>query len=309
MIKELLYDEGIIVRVLGRSAFLPAEGELSTTLVLDSIRRLRPDLAAVASVPVGSGIDVPLRTRTQCVGCSYRGMLHALKVVTRKHNGIVTGDIGCHDAGSFPPIELQSTVFCMGSSIPMASGIAHTGLDRPVFAVIGDSTFFHNGMLGLANAVYNKARLVVIVNDNSTTAMTGFQPHPGSGEDARGGQAPQISVEKVALALGASVLKMNPYDIPEVIRTLEQAMGQQGVSVIVSSAPCYLLATRQGQTPFEPRAVSTDEERCNGCKICINDFGCPAIYFADDKAHIDEAVCVGCAMCVDVCKRGAMKWN
>jgi indolepyruvate ferredoxin oxidoreductase alpha subunit len=175
--------------------------------------------------------------------------------------------------------------------------------------MIGDSTFFHNGLLGLVNAIYNKAKLVVIVNDNGTTAMTGFQPHPGSGEDVRGQQAPRISVEKLCLALGAKVRTVSPYDIPGVIKVLEQALGEQGVSVIVSAAPCYLLATRQGQTPFEPRAVCMDEERCNGCRICINDFGCPAIHFVDDRPHIDEAVCVGCGMCVDVCKRGAIEWN
>ncbi|MBM4430386.1 MAG: indolepyruvate ferredoxin oxidoreductase subunit alpha, partial [Chloroflexi bacterium] len=135
MIKEILFEEGIQVQVLGRSSFLPGEGELSPAVILESLRELDPNLPADdARVPPLS-LPLPLRTRTQCVGCAYRGLLHVLQGVVRKTKGIVTGDIGCHDMGSFPPLELQSTIYCMGSSIPMAAGLAYSGLGRPVFAI------------------------------------------------------------------------------------------------------------------------------------------------------------------------------
>ena len=166
---------------------------------------------------------MPIRIRTQCVGCSHRSLLNAMKEVTRKHKGIVTGDIGCHDAGSFPPIELQSTIYCMGASIPMAAGLSKSGLGRPVVAMIGDSTFFHMGLPGLVSASYNRANITVVIGDNGTTAMTGFQPHAGSGINVQEQEVPKISIEEVAKAVGATVRKVNPYNISETKKALEEA--------------------------------------------------------------------------------------
>jgi indolepyruvate ferredoxin oxidoreductase alpha subunit len=306
MLKEMFYDAGEEIRVLGRSGFVPAEGELSEKTVLQALAALDSSFQQfIPQLPVPS-VSVPMRTRTQCVGCSHRGLLHALKLVARKTKGIVTGDIGCYDAGAFPPMELQSTIYCMGASIAMGSGIAHSGFEKPVFALIGDSTFFHSGVPGLVNAVHNEAKLIVIVADNRTTAMTGFQPHPGSAESARGERAPAISIEKIAEALGVPVQTVNPYDIDETLAALNQAVKHQGASVIVAAAPCYLYSRQQGGIMFEPRKVAVDLERCNGCKVCVDYFGCPAIHFADEKASIDLLACVGCLLCVDVCKRGAI---
>ena len=175
------------------------------------------------------GLTVPVRTRTQCVGCGYRTLLHALKIVARKHEGIVTGDIGCHDAGSFPPLQLQSTIYCMGSSIPIAQGMKYAGVNRPVFSVIGDSTFFHNGIIGLVNAVYQKGKIIVVLCDNGTTAMTGFQTHPGSSVNIKGDKTSFIDVEKIGQALGVPTRIVDPYDIREVRETLEQAIRDEGV--------------------------------------------------------------------------------
>jgi indolepyruvate ferredoxin oxidoreductase alpha subunit len=307
MLKELLYGEDTKVEIVGRSGFLPKEGELSTTLVLKSLAALYPDLEKSIPETAPIEIKVPVRTRTQCVGCQYRGLLHALKLIARKTHGIVTGDIGCYDAGSFPPLELQSTIYCMGSSIPIATGIAYSGFKQPIFAIIGDSTFFHNGILGLFDAIHSGVNLVVIICDNRTTAMTGFQPHPGSETDIRGKPALAIDIARLTKAAGAtSVQSVNPYDIKEVTVALEKAVGKKGVSVIIASMPCYLQARRTGNLGFAPRKVTLDPDRCNGCKICVTYFGCPAIHFSEDKATIDQATCVDCGMCVSVCKRGAI---
>lgn len=310
ILKQLFYDEGLKVEVVGRSGFLPSEGELSATIAVKSLVELYPELKKKIPATVPLEMKVPIRTRTQCVGCQYRGLLHSLKLTARKYKGVVTGDIGCYDAGSFPPLELQSTIYCMGSSIPMASGIAHSGYDRPVFAIIGDSTFFHNGVLGLLNAIHSGVDLVAIVCDNRTTAMTGFQPHPGSEINVRGEPALAINVARLATAAGATSARVvNPYDIPQCKEALEKAVKEKGVSVIVATMPCYLVARRTGELGFTPRKVVLDEERCNGCKICVTFFGCPAIHFSEGKATIDYGTCVECGMCVEVCKRGAITWS
>jgi indolepyruvate ferredoxin oxidoreductase, alpha subunit len=306
LLKEILYDAGRKIQVLGRSGFLPAEGELADTTVLQAIATLDASFQQFMPQSLPLSVSVPTRTRTQCVGCSHRGLLHALKLVARKTKGVVTGDIGCYDAGAFPPMELQSTIYCMGASIPMASGIAHSGFDKPVFAIIGDSTFFHSGVPGLINAVHNEARLIVIVADNRTTAMTGFQPHPGSDENVRGEHVRATSIEKIAEALEIPVQTVNPYNLDETMLALDQAVKHSGVSFIVASAPCFLYAKGRGETLFEDRKISVNPELCNGCRVCIDYFGCPAIQFDGALASIDPLTCVSCMLCIDVCRRGAI---
>lgn len=308
LFKKIFHEEKIEVEVLGRSGFVPADGELNLQVVLEAIQKADPFVKVSQPEVPPLNVHIPIRTRTQCVGCNYRGILNALKQVVRKYKGIVAGDIGCHDAGSFRPMELQSTIYCMGSSVPMASGMVLAGLNRPVFAFIGDSTFYHNGLLGLINAATQKVNVNVILGENTVTAMTGFQPHPGTGTTISGEKTIQVNVPKLAEALDISYRVVNPYNIQECRQALEAAVKEEGPSLIVSSMPCYLLSTRRGKKVFEPREVRVDLERCNGCMICINDFGCPAISLnkKEKKVSIDPMICVGCALCVDVCKRGAI---
>ena len=306
-IKALLFDHGIHVKVLGRSSFLPGDGELSPETVLDAIERVDPDVKVKKPEIPDVGIKVPDRMRTQCIGCSYRPLLHALKIVSKRHNGIVTGDIGCHDAGSYPPIELQSTIYCMGSSIPMATGMAFANVERPVFAVIGDSTFYHNGIIGLINSVHQEANVIVVLCDNGTTAMTGFQPHPGSGVNIRGEKAPTVDVTALCKALNVPVKVVDPYDIKELKNVLEEAVRNRGIQLIVSRRPCLLMSTRQGIKLFEPSPVRVNQEKCTGCKVCIDTFGCPAISVINGKAHVNQLACVKCGVCVDVCPFGAIE--
>jgi indolepyruvate ferredoxin oxidoreductase alpha subunit len=306
--KKIFQEEKIAVEVLGRSGFLPSDGELNVTMVLDAVEKAAPKVKLSRPEAPSLEVHIPIRTRTQCVGCNYRGILNALKQTVRKHKGIVAGDIGCHDAGSFRPLELQSTIYCMGSSVPMASGMVLSGVKGPVFAFIGDSTFYHNGILGLINAANNKINVNVILGENTVTAMTGFQPHPGTGVTLAGEKTSPVNVPKLAESMGVSYRVVNPYDIKQCREALEAAVKEEGPSLIVSSMPCYLLSTRQGKKVFEPREVKVNEDRCTGCMICINDFGCPAISIdkAKKKISIDEMICVGCGLCVDVCQKGAI---
>jgi len=308
LFKKIFHEEKIEVEVLGRSGFLPADGELNLQLILEAIQKAAPAVKVSQTGAPPLNVHIPIRTRTQCVGCNYRGILNALKQTVRKYNGIVAGDIGCHDAGSFRPMELQSTIYCMGSSVPMASGMVLAGVNRPVFAFIGDSTFYHNGILGLINAATQRVNVNVVLGENTVTAMTGFQPHPGTGTTISGEKTIQVDVPKLAESLGISYRVVNPYDIEECRQALEGAVKEEGPSLIVSSMPCYLLSTRQGKRVFQPREVHVNSERCSGCMICINDFGCPAISLnkKEKKVSVDPMICVGCGLCVDVCKRGAI---
>lgn len=303
LLKQLCFEHKIVLEVLGRGEFLPKEGELSANLVLTAVKAALDGQPYPAPAPAQY---VSARTRTQCPGCSHRGLLIALKDVVRKNGGVVTGDIGCHDAGTFEPMNLQATIYCMGSSIPMAYGIKKAGFVKPAYALIGDSTFFHNGLTGLASAIYNGGDITVIVAYNSTTAMTGFQPHPGSPNNLNQPIAP-IEPGAVAAAMGAKVFRCNPYDVAETARVIEEATAAEGVRVVVAEALCYLKFGREGKLSFTPRKVAVDEAVCNGCGLCVRTFGCPAITLKDGKAAIEPSSCNGCAVCVSVCKRGAIK--
>jgi indolepyruvate ferredoxin oxidoreductase alpha subunit len=309
LIKQLCNDHGLQVEVLGRSGFYASDGELTAQVVSDTVRRADPELRLRNEVPdIPLGIDVPVRTRTQCVGCAHRAMLYSVKRVARKYKGIVFGDIGCHDAGSFKPLELQSTIYCMGSSIPMATGAHFAGEKRPVFSIIGDSTFFHMGVNGLINAAYQNARQVIVLADNGTTAMTGFQPHAGSGVNLQGQPARKVDIKGLGESLGVHVHTVDPYDLESTRETLGKAVEEDGVSLVVVSAPCLLTASRKGEQPFEKRRVEVDGEKCTGCMVCVNEFGCPALVFDADseKVHVDELSCVQCGLCAQVCLKGAI---
>jgi indolepyruvate ferredoxin oxidoreductase alpha subunit len=302
LIKTLCFEHGIALTVLGRSSYLPAEGELSTNLVLTAVK------SALAGQPypkAAVGTYIPARTRTQCSGCSHRGLLIALKDVVRRNRGVVMGDIGCHDAGSFDPMRVQATIYCMGSSIPMAHGVKAAGFDKPVYALIGDSTFFHNGLTGLASAIANQSNITVIIAYNSTTAMTGFQPHPGSSMTLKKSDTVPIDPGMVAEAMGAKVFRCNPYDVEKMVDVLTEAAKQDGVKVVIAEALCYLRFSREGRQSFAPKHVTVDAERCNACGLCVTSFGCPAISMGE-VAVIDENACNGCAVCAYVCKRGAI---
>ena len=310
LLKQLCLDHGVRVEIFGRSGFYASDGELTVQMITDAVKKADPELAlTVETGSVDLDIEVPVRTRTQCVGCAHRALLYNLKRIARKTGGIVFGDIGCHDAGAFKPMELQSTIYCMGSAIPMATGAFFAGEKRPVFSMIGDSTLFHLGLNGLVNAAYQNGTQVVVLGDNSTTAMTGFQPHAGSGVNLQGREAPRVDLDKLGEAIGVKVHRVDPYDLKDTYRTLKTAAEEDGVSLVIASKPCYLRGSRQGVTFFDPVEVQVDPERCNGCMICINDFGCPALVYDVDenKVHIDTLTCVKCGLCAEICKRGAIK--
>jgi len=243
---------------------------------------------------------LPARPPMLCPGCPHRGVFRAL----REMDAIVTGDIGCYSLAALPPLGAMHSLVCMGASIGMAHGFALAGdapSDRPVVAVIGDSTFAHSGLTGLMDAVYNRGAETIVVLDNRITAMTGHQDNPFTGRTMDGEVVPEIDIETVVRALGVTdVRTVDPNLFRPTEKALRAAVEHEGVSVIIAKAPCALLS-REHPDPF-----AVDEAACTACGLCVR-LGCPAISRdANSRAFIDVETCVGCRQCVQVCKYGAI---
>ena len=248
------------------------------------------------------GIELPVRPPVLCAGCPHRGAFYACKQAVRKlhAHAVFSGDIGCYTLGNAKPLDAVDTCLCMGAGITMAQGLGVVSGSVKQLAFIGDSTFFASGMTGVANAVYNQHDITICVLDNSTTAMTGGQPHPGTGKTLMGTESKPLSIERVLEALGVECIEFaNPHDLAESTDAAIRAMEFSGPSAVVFRAPCVNLV--------KPKpAVSILRESCNGCKRCIVSIGCPAIGFGGDAATVDESLCTGCGLCVQVCPSGAI---
>ncbi len=258
--------------------------------------------------------DLPPRPPLLCAGCPHRASYFAIRTATRG-KAIYPSDIGCYTLSIAPPLETADILFDMGSSISTACGIAQvTGQD--IVASVGDSTFFASVLPGLVNAVYNKHPVSLVVLDNRTTAMTGHQPHPGTGITGMQEQVEPLDVEDVAKGLGVKYVKtINPFDslaglVREVREMVKWVRENHEPAVLVSKAPCALLtAAEMRKTGEYPPRFYVDSDMCTACKRCLNRLSCPAMYLdsVTDKAVIDEPLCNYCGTCVAVCPQGAIK--
>ncbi len=238
--------------------------------------------------------ELPIRPPVMCPGCPHRGIFHILK----KHKFNVTGDIGCYTLGASAPLLAIDAVVCMGASIGMAMGYGKArGMEfaKKTVAVIGDSTFMHSGMTGLANAVYNKGEGIVIILDNSTTGMTGHQQHPGTGRTIKGEETTKVDYIEIANACKVSAVEsVDAYDIKAFEALLLKFTQIDGVKVIVAKRPCILL-------PGVPKyKYVIDADKCKNCKLCMS-IGCPSISIQNGKPTIDGATCTGCGVCSSLC--------
>lgn len=278
------------------------------------IGELNPDrLASLASEVYGKETvrpaepitDLPARPPVLCPGCSHRGVFYALN----RLKAIVTGDIGCYSLGTFAPLSAMDTVVCMGASIGNAHGMQKANQEGRIAAVIGDSTFFHSGITGLLNVVYNKGTSTTVVLDNRITAMTGHQDNPGTGKTLMGDETVETRIEDVAKGMGVKRVRVvDPYDLDETYNTLKEELDADEASIVVCKRPCIL-----GGKIKTVRQFSVDSEACKACGACLK-LGCPAIELADPengetkrKAKINPVLCVGCGMCPQVCKFNAIK--
>ncbi|MDD5702657.1 MAG: indolepyruvate ferredoxin oxidoreductase subunit alpha [Dehalococcoidales bacterium] len=304
---------GISVDIHGKDV-VPIRLELSTRKAVEAIM----ELSGVKAPADFTGIDrrvedassiLPSRPPSLCAGCPHRASFHAINVAARRvkkdlGERVFSGDIGCHSLGIYPPLFCQDTSTCMGAGFGIADGIAlsHRG---PVIGHVGDSTFFHSGIPPMINAVFNNTNVTLVVLDNSATAMTGFQPHPGSPPANQVG----IKPEDVARACNVkSVEVADPFNLKESVAALERAVRFEGPAVVILRGLCSILAQRERRRQGEKTLpFHIDQESCTDCKLCLNSLGCPAIIIEAGRVAIDESQCDGCSLCAQVCPAGSIK--
>ena len=272
---------------------------------LASFFGLSDSLGESLKAPAPFDEPLPVRPPVLCAGCPHRGSFYAVKRALGKIPAVLCGDIGCYTLGNAKPLDAVDTCLCMGAGITMAQGFSVVEPDTKQLAFVGDSTFFASGLTGIANAVYNGHDITVCVLDNATTAMTGSQPHPGTGVTLMGPHRKPISIEAVLKALGVEcIVHADPLDLEGSIDAAKRAIDFEGPSAILFESPCVQLVK-----PKE--SVSVNVDTCTGCKKCITEIGCPGLGFDQTckgakskdrgQAFVDASLCNGCGLCVQVC--------
>ena len=272
---------------------LPMEGEFSQNLIAGKLG---------GTVHSGRTIDdpIPPRPPVMCAGCPHRGLFYTLS----KNKCTVLGDIGCYTLGAVAPLSAMDMTLCMGGSISAIHGFNKargSESESKTVAVIGDSTFIHSGMTGLANIAYNRSNSTVIILDNSITGMTGHQQNPTTGYNLKGDPCAKIDLESLCRAVGVNRVRVvDPYDLAACDAAVKEELAAKEPSVIISRRPCALLKYVK-----HPGPIASDPDKCVGCKSCMR-IGCPAISIADGKAVIDNTLCTGCGVCTQLCKFDAL---
>lgn len=268
---------------------LPVCGEFSQNMVAKALGK---------EVPEGRTLDenLPMRPPVMCPGCPHRGLFYTLK----KLGCTVLGDIGCYTLGAVAPLGSMEMTLCMGASVSAIHGFNKAlgaASENKTVCVIGDSTFMHSGMTGLANIAYNQSKSTVIILDNSITGMTGHQQNPTTGFNLRGDPAGKIDLEALCRAMGFNrVSVVDPYDLKMCETVIKEELQADEASVIISRRPCALLKYVKRKP-----ALKVNADKCIGCKSCMK-IGCPAISMKDGKAVVDATLCVGCAVCTQLCR-------
>lgn len=281
------------LKVWGKNV-LPLEGEFSQNLVAAKLG---------GTVHTGKTLEdaIPPRPPVMCAGCPHRGLFYTLN----KNKCTVLGDIGCYTLGAVAPLSAMDMTLCMGGSISGIHGFNKARgeeTEGKTVAVIGDSTFMHSGMTGLANIAYNQSNSTVIILDNSITGMTGHQQNPTTGYNIKGDPAGKIDLESLCKAMGFNRVRVvDPYDLKVCDQAVKEELAANEPSVIISRRPCALLKYVKHNAP-----LAVNKDKCIGCKSCMK-IGCPAISIKEGKAWVDNTLCVGCGVCEQLCPVGAFE--
>ena len=273
-----------------------------------------PAESAQPSAPAASAAgmpELPVRPPVLCAGCPHRASFYAVKQAMKGKKSIFCGDIGCYTLGNAMPLDMVDTCLCMGAGLGIAQGVGHMDPEMNCFAFVGDSTFFASAITGVVNAVYNQADMTLVILDNSTTAMTGHQPHPGTGRTMMGEIVAKIDMEAVLRGIGVETVEtVNPLELERAIACVRETAAKPGVKAIIFRYPCIALVKKHAP------AVTIDREQCIGCGRCVREIGCPALYLKerDDQgtanariAVTDPSLCTGCGLCRQLCPTGAIK--
>ena len=305
-LRAIAQDLGIVKPIKGKGV-----GKLSRLFEYDP-GLVRGAIATYFEVPYEppkpvdlSGIpDLPGRPPNLCPGCPHRATYYAVKEVYGE-DAIHPTDIGCYTLGVLPPISMADYLICMGSSVSSSCGFAQA-TDKKVVSFIGDSTFFHSGITGLVNAVHNNHKFTLVILDNGTTAMTGHQPHPGVDTTPMGVQRTQIDLEELVRGCGVKdVHVVRPLKLKKTMEAVKAAMDYDGISVVISRELCPLFAKAIGQAR-KARPFYVNTEKCKNHRDCINKIACPAMYIEDEQVMINQNLCIGCAVCAQICPENAI---
>jgi len=268
-------------------------GELSQSIIADKILNTKKEFKSLEEM-------LPMRPPVMCSGCPHRGVFYSLSKL--KLN--VLGDIGCYTLGASAPLNAMDTTICMGASISSLHGFNKAigeNAEKKSVAVIGDSTFMHSGITGLINVAYNGSNSTVLILDNSITGMTGHQHNPTTGFNLKGDPAAKVNIEDLCKSIGIKRVRVvDPYNMKETEDAIKEELEVSEPSVIIARRPCALLKSIKHKP-----ALKINKDKCKSCKMCLK-IGCPAISMQDGKAYIDYTQCVGCGICMEMCKFDAI---
>lgn len=306
-IKSFAKDVNPNLKIFGKN-LLPGAGEFTEEIIAFAITKITGKKLGInlkEYLKKYKNIEIARRFALMCPGCPHRATFYAAKKAAK--DAVFGGDIGCYILGIYPPLYAEDFLFSMGASQGVIHGIKKVS-DQKAIAFIGDSTFFHAGIPGLINIVYNKSNPLIIVLDNRITAMTGHQPHPGIGITGMGEKTKEILIEEIAKACKVENVKVvDPFNLKEMIETIKEFLEKKEASVIVAKRECQLLSVRRKKKEgIKIPVFEIDQSKCTKCGICLYEFACPAI-MKNKNFYIDETICTGCAVCAQVCPVGAIK--
>jgi indolepyruvate ferredoxin oxidoreductase alpha subunit len=305
-VKAFAQEEGITIPIKGKSDQLFSRlYEYDPAMVREKIARYFDiEYTPAQKLSVDNVPDIAMRPPNLCSGCSHRATFYEVQQAAKDMDIICPNDIGCYTLGFLPPLSTGDFVICMGSSVSTSCGFGQA-TDQKVISFIGDSTFFHSGMTGLVNAVFNRHNFTLVILENDITAMTGHQPHPGVDMERFGlGGYGRVNIEKIVRAIGVEhVSIIKPFKVKKSIETIKEALAFKGVSVVISQEPCALYA--KSLKLLKPRAFRVTE-KCVDHKECINGIACPSFYIENGRVKIDADTCVGCALCAQICPENAI---
>ncbi len=299
-LQKLIGIEKLAVTVYGkRTGHGKHSGENTTDYIISLLQEWTGENYEKDRMDLSDLPDLPVRPPVLCAGCPHRASFYAVKRAMNGKKGYFCGDIGCYTLGNAQPLDMVDTCLCMGAGITMAQGLNWSDEEAVSFAFVGDSTFFASGLTGVVNAIYNEANLVLCVLDNSTTAMTGHQPHPGTGKNMMGNFVEKLDIVKILEGMGVkSIETVDPLDLHKAIACVEKSMSLPGVKAIIFKSPCIAISKPVGKMKIQ--------DSCISCKKCMKEIGCPAIVMKEGKVTIEESLCTGCGLCSQICPVGAI---
>lgn len=306
-IKAMAFDEGILAKIIGKLDADDWVGEYTPDKVDTVLRKCWPDLLPAKQVPA-KGMDVPRRPPQMCPGCGHRSAFHAIKDALAETD-ITVADIGCHTLGFLPPYNVGQLLMCMGASTGMAAGLSLFNNSRKVVGFLGDSTFFHAGLPGVINALFNHHNITMIIMENGTTAMTGHQDHAASGRNFNGPNE-RIPIRRVLEGLGVdAIFETDTYQQQQLTRMVKEAVAVEGLSVVIARHPCMLKFTREARRKpgYQLRQVDIDPQTCERIHSCVAEFGCPTFTrHGDGRIEINKDLCIGDGSCMQTCPTQAI---